>query len=207
MFADDLRLLAELNAKYGPFPRPIVDVGGLERPCIADYQVTIDAMKTVDRSDPKAVADAQMARYQDIHRPLSFLDPDYLIENPETGGLTVEALHYRYEHAKGTGIGTAVLLSVLEHVANPFRAVDMLEQAMELGGLAIVSVPWIFPHHPSPRDLWRFSPDALRELFSDWEVLACDWRLMVGADEGVLNMRDGRPQAIESAYIVAARVP
>lgn len=202
MFADDIRLLAELNEKYGPFPRPIVDVGGLERPCIADYQVTIDAMKTVDHTDPKAVADAQMARYQDIHRPLSFLDPDYIIENPETGGVSVETLAVRYPF----GIGTAVLLSVLEHVQNPFYAVERLWKATRFGGLVIVSVPWMFPYHPSPRDLWRFSPDALRTLFEEcdgWDVLACDWRLKVGADEGVLNLRDGRPQAIESAFIIA----
>lgn len=199
MFADDLRLLAELNQKYGPFPRPIVDVGGLERPCIADYQVTIDAMKTVDRSDPKAVLNAQKSRYQNIHRPLSFLDPDYIIENPETGGSTVEELEVKYPSA----IGTAVLLSVLEHVRDPFLAVDSLGYAMRRGGIAIVSVPWMFPYHPSPRDLWRFSPDALRYLFSAWEILACEWRLKIGADEGVLNLRDGRPQAIESAFLIA----
>jgi len=207
MFADDLKLIREVVAKYGPLPRPVVDVGGLEEPTIADYDVTIAAMQrlrgaNMDEIGREAILDAQMARYQRIRRPLAEFDPLYAIENPETGGTPIEKLWGKYDHA----IGTAVVLSTLEHVRNPFHAIDNLWYAMSGGGLAIVSTPWIFPHHHGPEDNFRFSPTGLAHLFAGtlpWEVLESDWRLRIPADAGVLCTRTGKPQAVESSYLVA----
>lgn len=223
MFADDIALVRELAAKHGPLPTPVVECGGLIAPTIADYQKTIDAMADLGKpwrplfdADAEAyiakVREAQMCRYLDIERPLSFLG-EYTIENPETGGVPIEKLADKY----GPTIGTAILLSVLEHVANPFAAVAALAEAMKPGGIAIVSTPWVFPEHDSTpdggRDWWRFNVGALRELFGDaetWEVLDAGPRLDIPADAGVLQMtntpegmRIGPPQAIRSTYICA----
>ena len=225
MFADDIALVRELVAKYGPAPQPIVDVGGLERPCVADYQRTIDAMAPIAdgaHCSPgslyignPAVRAAQMCRYLDIERPLSFLG-EYALENPETGGRLLEDLATKYRPDLGTGIGTAILLSVLEHVADPFVAIDGLRDAMATGGLAIVSVPFTFPWHPqggSGEDNFRFTPTGLRHVFTApkgepqrWEVLDADWRLDIPAEAGVLDIKTGRAQAIKSCYIVARAV-
>ncbi len=228
MFADDRLLVKELVAKYGPALQPIVDVGGLSRPCVAAYEKTIEAMaklrweqtheengeekyiESVGKIDPDDVRAAQMCRYLDIERPLSFLGP-HEIENPETGGVPIEGLSDRYPD----GIGTAILLSVLEHVADPFVAIDRLRDAMQVGGLAIVSVPFCFPHHPSPEDCWRFTPTGLRYLFSPpkgseeptrWEILECEWRLDIPAEAGVLDIKTGRAQIIKSCYAIARAV-
>lgn len=210
MFADDIDLVRELVAKFDGGKETIVDAGGLERPCIADYQITIDAMAKVFRGyyvgDERQamIAKAQESRYQNITRPLSFLG-DYAIENPETGGKAIEDLHVKYDHS----VGTMVCLSTLEHVADPFKAVRRLRMAMRPGGLCIVSVPFQFPHHPSPVDHWRFSPTGLEQLFdvdTRFEVLACDWRLRIPASAGVLDIRTGQPQAIETAYLCARAV-
>jgi hypothetical protein len=161
-------------------------------------------MKTA-RTDEERLA-AQKARYLTIHRPLSFLDPNYRIENPEEGGLRIEQLFNKYNHSDGL-IGTAVLLSVLEHVADPFRAADDIWRATKPGSLCVVSVPWIFPHHPgSGEDNWRFSPSGLRHVFSnanEWDILACDWRLSVPAEAGIIDLKTGRAQTIQSCYLVA----
>ena len=205
-------------AKYGGVA-PFVDVGGLERPCVARYETTIDRMADL-RSIPHAealpeyrdLADyAQRSRYLDIFRPLEASCPGYVCENPATGGLSIERLSEKYGSAEnGTGsIGTAILLSVLEHVANPFECARALRTAMQTDGLAIVSVPFMFPEHKSPRDLWRFTPDALREVFCEqagWRVEWADWRLRIGADSGVLDIHTMRPQAIESCACVARAI-
>jgi hypothetical protein len=210
MFADDLDLLAMLNRKYGPFPDLIVDVGGLERPTIADYSVTIELMKTARNYND--VVNAQQARYRNVVRPLSFLSPDYVIENPETDGVPIEKLSDKYGGVrwvslKHSTIGTAILLSVLEHVNNPFESVKCLSDSVSPSGLVIVSVPWMFPHHHGPEDNWRFSPTGLRHVFKSpsWEILECDWRLRITADAGVLDIHTGKPQAIESCYLIARR--
>ncbi len=199
MFADDIALVAEMVAKYGAKP-PFVDVGGLERPCVADYQLTIEAMKTADSRD--AVIAAQPARYLDVFRPLEASCPGYVCENPETGGLPIEDLRDRYT----ARIGTAILLSVLEHVDDPIFAIRRLRYALADAGLAIVSVPFTFPYHPSPEDHWRFTPSGLRKVFEHapgWEVLEADWRLDIPAEAGVIDLNTGRAQIIKSCFLVA----
>lgn len=203
MFADDIALVKMAAEKYGPLPQPIVEVGGLEDPCIADYDRTIKAMAELryqpGRIDEQVIA-AQRARYLNIHRPLSFLG-EYEISNPETGGMDIGDLA---GHAPEC-YGTVIALSVLEHTENPFAAVDDMRATMQIGGVCIVSVPFQFPCHPSPKDLWRFTPDGLRALFGsdEWEVLYCDWRLRIPADAGVLDLHTGKPQAVESCAIIA----
>lgn len=220
IFADDIALVKELVAKYGPAPQPIVDVGGLSNPCVADYQRTIDAMaKLRARLAPSIALDptpdqvraAQMCRYLDIERPLSFLG-DYVIENPETGGLPLERLAERYGVGACPRIGTAILLSVLEHVADPFHAIDCLWQAMAPGGIVIVSVPWAFPTHYGPEDNWRISESGLRHIFTvpagepaQWTILESGHRLNIPAEAGILD-GDGRAQIVQSAFICARAV-
>jgi len=223
MFFDDLILVKTLAHKYearGPF----VECGGIPDPTIADYSRTIEAMaklKTDSWGDvppesirPEAIRDAQMCRYIHIHRPLSFLDENYVCEDPATGGLPIEQLAAKYDPDDGTGIGTAILLSVLEHVADPFEAIDRLRDAMQVGGLAIVSTPWAFPTHYGPEDNWRISESGLRHIFSPpagtgeparWQILESGPRLNIPAEAGILD-GDGRAQIVQSAFICARAV-
>lgn len=206
MFADDIALVKMAAEQYGPLPQPIVEVGGLENPCIADYDRTIKAMAELQRrgwAPDEQVAEAQRCRYLNIHRPLSFLG-EYRIENPETGGMSIGDLA---NHCENTGhyMGTVIALSVLEHTDEPFSAVDDMHLMLSPGGMCIVSVPFQFPHHPSPEDNWRFTPTGLSRLFNpgQWAVLYCDWRLRIPADAGVLDLHTGKPQAVESCGIIA----
>lgn len=53
---------------------------------------------------------------------------------------------------------------VLEHVKDPWRAVQTLHDLCRPGGWVIVSTPFLIRLHKSPEDYWRFTPDALRLL-------------------------------------------
>lgn len=209
MWFDDLELVRAATEKYPPPPGPIVDAGGLIRPCVANYAKTIKAMKIFrgrtfsdEKEASEALRAAQGCRYENIERPLSFLGP-YAVENPELGGLSIRDLKTKYDHT----IGCLVCLSTLEHVDEPWMADEDFHAAMRPGGLLIISVPWIFPHHAqggSGEDNWRFSPTGLRRIFEGelFECLEAGFRLRIGADEGVLDIHTGRPQAIESAYLI-----
>lgn len=186
MFWDDIVLVTEQIEKYG-LRKPFVDLGGLERPCIADYDLTI---KTGD----------QNARYVYLNqRPFDHIDKEYSILNPEKGDPYIEDLPYKYADA----FGTAVCLNVIEHIQNPFRVFAALYQIMKQGSLLIIETVFSFPYHPSPNDYWRYTPICLRYLSENagFTVIECDWRLIITADKGVLNTQNNEPQEIRSVYV------
>jgi SAM-dependent methyltransferase len=53
---------------------------------------------------------------------------------------------------------------VLEHVADPWRAVRTLHDLCRPGGHVVVSTPFLIRVHPTPFDFWRFTEDGLRRL-------------------------------------------
>lgn len=192
MFWDDIVLVTEQIEKYGLHP-PFVDLGGMERPCIADYGLTI------------ATGD-QNARYVFLEqRPFDHIDPDYLILNPEKGDPGIEELPYTYRDR----FGTAVCLNVIEHVRNPFRVFAALYQIMKQDSLLVIETVFSFPYHPSPDDNWRYSPDCLRYLAEQagFTVLECNWRLDIPADMGIRNTAAGKDEAqeIRSIYATLAK--
>lgn len=194
MFLDDIRLVTEMTTKYAALAlKPTVDMGGLAKPTIADYDLTI---KTGD----------QRARYVYLAnnaRPFDHIDPDYVILNPEKGDAPIEEVSATmWEHW-----GTIICLNVVEHVENPFRVFEALRMLLQLKGLLIVSTVFSFPYHPSPRDYWRYSPDCLKMLCetAGLKVLEYDWRLTVTADKGVKEIHTGEPQEVRSVYVVATR--
>jgi len=190
MFWDDIVLVTELVEKYG-LRQPFFDLGGLERPCIADYDITI---KT----------GVQERRYISLNqRPFDHIDKDYVIINPELGGELIEDLPAKYEDY----IGTAVCLNVLEHVNNPFEVFEALHKIMKEDSLLIIETVFSFPYHPSPNDFWRFSPECLKYIAerTGFKVLEYDWRLIITADKGILELNTKRPQEIKSVYAVLTK--
>jgi len=199
MFWDDIKLVTEQIEKYG-LRKPLVDLGGLEQPVIADYELTV---QTKD----------QQARFVRLtERPFDHIDANYLIVNPERGDPPIEQLPAKYLNAFGTG----VCLSVLEHVQNPFAVFQALYQIMQPNSLLIISTIFAYPYHPSPDDYWRFSPACLRYLSEQagFTVLECDWRLRLPANQGVLAAQEGyregesamnHPLEVKSVYITLTK--
>ena len=190
MFWDDIVLVTEKIEKYG-LRKPFADLGGMERPCIADYDLTI------------ATGD-QNARYVSLQqRPFDHIDQEYLILNPDKGDPFIEDLPYSYQNS----FGTAVCLNVIEHVQNPFRVFAALYQVMQQNSLLIIETVFSFPYHPSPSDFWRYSPDCLRYLSEQagFKVLECDWRVYYPGNGGILNTQNNEPQEIKSIYAVLTK--
>jgi SAM-dependent methyltransferase len=65
-------------------------------------------------------------------------------------------------------------LQVLEHVPDPAAAVRELRRAVRLGGRVLLSTHGVYPFHPNPDDLWRWTHTGLDRLFrdnGDWSSL------------------------------------
>ena len=65
-----------------------------------------------------------------------------------------------------------ICIAILEHVYNPFKAVENLRKMLKKDGEIFGMVPYLYHYH-APKDLkfqdyFRFSKDALAYLFKDY---------------------------------------
>lgn len=58
-----------------------------------------------------------------------------------------------------------LLVNVLEHVFNYRALLQESVRVLKPGGNIVVMVPFLFPVHPSPRDFYRFTREALQREF------------------------------------------
>lgn len=72
---------------------------------------------------------------------------------------------------KADSLDGIVCKEVLEHVYNPFMAVNEMFRVLKKKGKIFCSLPFIYPYHGSgnDKDFWRFSKDAIEYLFSKFE--------------------------------------
>jgi SAM-dependent methyltransferase len=56
-------------------------------------------------------------------------------------------------------------LQVLEHVPDPSAAIRELRRAVRPGGRVLLSTHGVYPYHPNPEDLWRWTHEGLERLF------------------------------------------
>lgn len=64
-----------------------------------------------------------------------------------------------------------ICLAVLEHVENPFQAVNEIYRTLKTGGYSLIYVPFLFYYHADEgyyRDYWRFTKDGIDLLFKDF---------------------------------------
>ncbi len=66
-------------------------------------------------------------------------------------------------------IDAVLLFEVLEHILYPHQAIEEVYRVLKPNGLCILSTRFIFQYHPSPKDYYRFSQDALQALFEKFK--------------------------------------
>lgn len=187
MWYKDYELMLRLHTKY-KFKSPLLDAGGLEMPCIADYEIS---KKKAYRSTLQVGShirnivvphENQRDRYRSIHRPWNFIDKDYLILNPENGDPLIEELPYLYTEK----FNMVIVVSVFEHVTDPFKCSDAIFRILKPGGYLFNSTPFLFPIHDVV-DNWRYSPRALQYMHeqSGFQWLEGDYHINYKSTDGI----------------------
>jgi SAM-dependent methyltransferase len=61
----------------------------------------------------------------------------------------------------------------LEHIHNPFMAIDEMYRIIKVNGILLLGVPLYWRVHRSPqvKDYWRFCPDGLAVLLKSFSIL------------------------------------
>ena len=82
---------------------------------------------------------------------------------------------------------TVIALQVLEYCHSPQKAMDEIYRVLKRGGIAIVSVPFIYPHHGLDNDYQRITENGLvymskrfsvKKIFSNGNKLMALWSLL-----------------------------
>jgi SAM-dependent methyltransferase len=207
MIMEDIELVRRLHAKYR-FEAPAVDLGGLETPNVADYEVSVRKAVEVQAGGRmvKVPHEHQNDRYRQVHRPWSFIDASYSIINPEYGHPPIEALPDLHPNR----FSLAIMVSVFEHVENPYKVSDAIFRILKPGGYLFNSTPFLFPYHPSPEDNFRFSPKALERIHasSGFRHLEGGFHAEYRSSEGVGDTNPARyldPQAMSFAFALVRK--
>lgn len=68
----------------------------------------------------------------------------------------------------------ALIMSVLEHVKDPLKAVDEIKSILKPTGHTYVTVPFFYPEHKGRNqlDYWRFTLSGLKILFGDFNLIS-----------------------------------
>jgi|APSaa5957512535_1039671.scaffolds.fasta_scaffold77422_2 SAM-dependent methyltransferase len=66
-------------------------------------------------------------------------------------------------------VGSALCMEVIEHVNEPFTAMNELYRVLKPGGVLVMSAPMNLEIHGSPYDYWRFTPEGFKELTKEFE--------------------------------------
>lgn len=68
-----------------------------------------------------------------------------------------------------------ISVDVFEHIREPWKAAPEIVRLLRPGGFTYHSTLFSWRYHPCPVDYWRYTPEALRFLFSGLECMAADF--------------------------------
>lgn len=62
-----------------------------------------------------------------------------------------------------------VMVEVLEHLYNPFQAMEQVHRICKKGGTVIATTRFLFPYHGVPYDYFRYTEYGIKQLFKEFD--------------------------------------
>lgn len=103
--------------------------------------------------------------------PFPLIADDAVVTEAHYPDVRMEALPYA-----DNMFDVVIADQVIEHIEGDVqKAIEETRRVLKIGGIAIIATVFIQPIHWGPKDMWRFSPDALRYLCRSFsEVIQCE---------------------------------
>ena len=64
---------------------------------------------------------------------------------------------------------TILMIEVLEHLYNPFKAIEQVHRILKKEGYVIATTPFIHPYHGEPHDYYRYTKHGLKKIFEEFD--------------------------------------
>jgi len=141
-----------------------VERGAMSFPRHACYEHLREILPELDRPDAKAI---EIGGSTGVIK--SFFEQAEYVVAPPYPEADVQDLSWIEDES----YDFVILDQVLEHVEDPWKAVEEVKRVLRDGGALIGTTPFFIYLHPVPRDYWRFTEDGLRVLlrsFSNVDV-------------------------------------
>ena len=103
----------------------------------------------------------------------------------------------------------ALCLQVLEHVPDPAAAVRELHRIVRPGGRVLLTTHGVYPYHPNPEDLWRWTHEGLERLFrtnAEWSSVTVHPGAGTGGTTAML-VAHGLDLLAKRAHVRALAIP
>jgi SAM-dependent methyltransferase len=81
-------------------------------------------------------------------------------------------------------IALVITQEALEHIQDPFKAVEEMYRILRKGGFIYCQVPFIIGYHPGPTDFWRFTVEGIKEIFEKHNFECIEVGISVGSGTG-----------------------
>jgi SAM-dependent methyltransferase len=132
----------------------------------AQFEITLPIMLEHARGDLLDIGagdipyrpdlESRVRTYHTVDHELRVNEIDFAVDVQDMRGV-IESERY----------DTALLIEVLEHVPNPFKAAGEVFRVLRPGGKVILSVPHLSRIHEAPYDFYRYTHYGLRHIFTE----------------------------------------
>ncbi len=97
---------------------------------------------------------------------------------------------------------TVICMEVMTHVKNPFAAADNLVSMLKPGGAMVLSECYVRKISKMPLDLWRFTYDGTRQLYSTLKFDDSRARISLTRDKGenLMPLKYPLPQVLSEKH-------
>lgn len=132
-------------------------------------------------------------------------DFEFLSLYPDSAGKVLVADATQCDYIEGERYDAIFSVSVFEHISKPWKAAKHLSRLLKPGGICYHAAPFSYFYHGAPADYWRFTPDALKLIFSELKPLTAEFygknrrRDNRGSDVNAVD-RDGGPEFAVDAF-------
>lgn len=137
---DNVKLLVQSISEIFETPEPVLEFGSLQVP----NQEGFADLRPLFKEKTYVGCDMRVGSGVDV------------VEDIENLGI------------RGESIGTVLIVDTLEHVGNPWMALEQIRRVLKRNGMVIMTSVMNFPIHDYPGDFWRFTPKAFDLLLEDF---------------------------------------